>query len=80
MKDGANGDVATLRPTAGITYGMREADWPVTADGVRTLLRHMDEATSEDGEPIEFAWDWPAWDQCQEDAARSSWDQAEKLF
>lgn len=60
--------------------GMRESDWPATADSVQALLRHMDEATSEDDEPVEFVWHWPAWDQCQTEASRSSWDQLEKLF
>ena len=60
--------------------GLRETDWPATVDGIQTLLRHMDEATSEDDEPVEFAWNWPAWDQCQRDASRSSWNQLEKLF
>ena len=60
--------------------GMSEADWPATTEGIQTLLRHMDEATSGDDEPVEFAWDWPAWDERQEEASRSSWNQLEKLF
>ena len=60
--------------------GMSEADRPTTADGIQSLLRHMDEATSEDHEPVEFARTWPAWDQYQKDASRSSWNQLEKLF
>ena len=60
--------------------GMSEADWPATADGIRSLLSHMDEATAEDQGLIGLAWDWPAWDECQRDASRSSWNQLEKMF
>lgn len=38
--------------------GMTEDDWPTTADGIQRLLNRMEEATSGDDEPIEFAWDW----------------------
>jgi len=60
--------------------GMREADWPTTADGIEALLKRMDEATFGDDEPVEFSWDWPAWDKCQIEATRKSWEEMETAF
>ena len=60
--------------------GMTEDDWPTTAAGIQCLLNRMEEAEFGDEEPIEFAWDWPAWDAYQMEASRASWNDLEKMF
>lgn len=60
--------------------GMAEDDWPTTAAGIQSLLNRMEEGALGDDEPIEFAWDWPAWDSYQREASRASWNDLEKMF
>jgi len=60
--------------------GMTEDDWPTTAAGIQCLLNRLEEAEFGDEEPIEFAWDWPAWDAYQMEASRASWNGLEKMF
>jgi hypothetical protein len=60
--------------------GMREDDWPTTAAGIQSLLNRMEEAARGDDGPVEFAWDWPAWNAYQSEASRASWSDLEKML
>lgn len=75
--DGTAVEVISLRPQIGM---MTEEDWPTTAAGIQSLLNRMEEATFGDDGPIEFAWDWPAWDAYQMEASRASWNDLEKIL
>jgi len=74
--EGTAVEVIPLRPQIGMT----EDDWPTTASGIQSLLNRMEEATFGDDGPVEFAWDWPAWDAYQMEASRASWNDLEKMF
>jgi hypothetical protein len=60
--------------------GMSEDVWPSTAAGIQSLLNRMEEAARGDDGPVEFAWDWPAWNAYQSEASRASWSDLEKMF
>jgi hypothetical protein len=40
----------------------------------------MEEAARGDDGPVEFAWDWPAWNAYQSEASRASWSDLEKML